>query len=49
MTVFRFNAGLAVSLPALALVRMRESGQISRPAAWLNARRMRQTRGQAIA
>jgi hypothetical protein len=49
MTAFRFNVGLAVGLGAGRLVRMRESGQISRPAARVNARRVRQTRGQAIA
>jgi hypothetical protein len=49
MTVSRFNVGLAVPLGAGRLVRMRESGQITCPAARVNARRTRQTRGQAIA
>jgi hypothetical protein len=49
MTVFRFNVVLAVRPGAGRLVRMGESGQINRPAARINARRTRQTRGQAIA
>jgi hypothetical protein len=55
MTAFLFNVGLAVIsalLPGRAagrLVRMRESGQITGPAVRINARRTRQTRGQAIA
>jgi hypothetical protein len=49
MTAYRFNVGLATKLGAGRLVRMRESGQISRAAAPQNARRTLQTRGQAIA
>jgi hypothetical protein len=49
MAAVGFNVGLAVGWRAGRLVRMRESGQIIRPAATQNARPSRQTRGQAIA